>query len=333
MSSTQKSSDPLLDIKDLNVEFKTASGWFPAIRNVSLSIERNEIFGLVGESGSGKSVTAMSILGLLPARVTRISGAHAAMDGVNLLGMKDRELDTVRGSKIGMIFQEPMSSLNPAYRIGEQIAESVRRHLKLSRKDAWKRAIELLRRVGIPNPDKNADRFPHHFSGGMRQRAMIAMAIACEPQLIIADEPTTALDVTVQSMILDLLAELKEDLGVSVMLITHDLAVIAELADRVGVMYAGEMFEIGTSEQIFDDHRHPYTNGLLDSVLRLDSSGELVTIPGSIPGISEEVQGCRFAERCKFVETSCQEAPIELSDEAGHPVRCRRAHEHLWEVR
>jgi peptide/nickel transport system ATP-binding protein len=325
MTSTVDTVDtrPLLDISGLTVEFRTAGGWFPAVRDVSLSIRPNEVFGLVGESGSGKSVTAMSVLGLLPRVGARTTGGHLRLGDTELLNAAPRALNRVRGARIGMIFQEPMTSLNPAYTIGEQIAESVRRHRGSGRKQAWKRAVEVLDRVGIPSPARNAERFPHHFSGGMRQRAMIAMALACEPELLIADEPTTALDVTVQALILDLLKELQAESGMSILLITHDLAVVSEVADRVGVMYAGQLVEVADSAQLFGRPRHPYTSGLLSSILTLDSAGELITIKGGIPPISREYPGCRYADRCEFAREKCTVAPIPLTD----GVRCVRVGE------
>jgi peptide/nickel transport system ATP-binding protein len=318
----------VLEVRDLTVEFRTAVGWKPAVRDVSFDIRRNEVYGLVGESGSGKSVTAMAILGLLPSRGSRIA-AHSSisLSGTELANRSSRQLDRVRGARVGMIFQEPMTSLNPAYTIGEQIAESVRRHRGASRKAASAKAVEMLDRVGIPNATRNVDQYPHHFSGGMRQRAMIAMALACEPELLIADEPTTALDVTVQALILDLLEDLQRDSQMSVLLITHDLGVVAEVADRVGVLYAGELIETDDTTPLFDRPSHPYTSGLLGSVLRIDDDSPLVAIRGSVPPITEEIQGCRFAARCPYVETACREQPIALRRNGARLVRCRRAEE------
>ena len=324
--SSSSSAAGLLEISHLTVEFRTGDGWAPAVRDLSLRIGHNEIFGLVGESGSGKSVSAMSTMGLLPRRGTRVSGS-IRLGGVELLGASARVLDRVRGARVGMIFQEPMTSLNPAYTIGEQIAESVRRHRGASRRDAWARAVELLSRVGIPSAARNAGRFPHHFSGGMRQRAMIAMALACEPELLIADEPTTALDVTVQALVLDLLGELQAETRMSVLLITHDLAVVSEVADRVGVMYAGQLVELGPTRDLFDAPRHPYTSGLLSAILALNSTGDFTTIEGSIPGIAEEYPGCRFADRCDFVAPGCSAEPIALHESGPRLDRCLRANE------
>jgi oligopeptide/dipeptide ABC transporter ATP-binding protein len=327
VASSTPLHDDLLEISELTVEFRTSDGWVPAVRDLSLTIRHNEIFGLVGESGSGKSVSAMSMLGLLPARNTRTKGRGISLSGTELLGASSRTLDAVRGARVGMIFQEPMTSLNPSYTIGEQIAESARRHLGLGRRDAWARATNLLSRVGIPSPERNAKRYPHHFSGGMRQRAMIAMALACGPELLIADEPTTALDVTVQALILDLIAELQADSQMSVLLITHDLAVVAEVADRVGVMYAGELVEVGRTSDMFEAPLHPYTSGLLSAILPLDSSGDFATIPGSVPSLTKEYPGCRFADRCRFARPSCSERHPSLMTFADRRHRCLRADE------
>ncbi|MCR1781284.1 ABC transporter ATP-binding protein [Nocardioides carbamazepini] len=321
----------VLDINHLTVEFRTVSGWSPAVRDLSLTIGRNEVFGLVGESGSGKSVSAMSILGLLPRRGTRIGGGHVRLGKTDLLGATSKQLDQVRGSRVGMIFQEPMTSLNPAYTIGEQIAESVRRHRGATRRQAWDRAVSLLSRVGIPTAARNAERYPHHFSGGMRQRAMIAMALACEPELLIADEPTTALDVTVQALILDLIAELRAESDMSVLLITHDLAVVSEVADRVGVMYAGELVEQASTADVFNAPQHPYTSGLLSSILALDSTREFAGIPGSVPSVDREFPGCRFADRCAFATDACTISPVALRRSAGRIHRCLRSDELVLE--
>jgi oligopeptide/dipeptide ABC transporter ATP-binding protein len=324
------SDDVTRDIKDLlvveglTVEFRTPSGWAPAVRDLSFTVRRGEVFGLVGESGSGKSVSAMSMLGLLPRRGVRATGS-VRLGGTELLGMSNRSLNRVRGARVGMIFQEPMTSLNPSYTIGEQIAESVRRHRGASRKAAMARAVELLSRVGIPNAARNAERYPHHFSGGMRQRAMIAMALACEPELLIADEPTTALDVTVQARVLDLLTEIQEESHFSVLLITHDLAVVAEVADRVAVMYAGELVESAPATELFGRPWHPYTSGLLSAIVRVGSQGPFRTIKGSVPPITRELSGCRFADRCVHVVEACTTGRVDVRDVDGHRHRCLRA--------
>ncbi|WP_298752854.1 ABC transporter ATP-binding protein [uncultured Serinicoccus sp.] len=316
---------PVLSVRGLTVEFKTAHGWSTAVNNVDLDIGSDEIFGLVGESGSGKSVTALSLLGLLPPRSSRLNPKSSIkLSGTELAGLGNRSLDRIRGARVGMIFQEPMSSLNPAYTIGDQIGEAVRRHRRTGRKASRARAVEMLELVGIPNATRNVDQYPHHFSGGMRQRAMIAMALACEPELLIADEPTTALDVTVQATILDLLAELQRSRQMSVLLITHDLSVIGEVADRVGVMYAGELVEMGGTEPLFATPAHPYTSGLLGSVLRLDDDSPLTAIPGSVPAIGEELAGCRFAPRCVHRQSECVEMPIPLVEAGSQQSRCIR---------
>lgn len=332
---TDGESAPVLQVRDLTVEFQTAVGWRPAVRHVSFDIRRNEVYGLVGETGSGKSVTALSILGLLPSRGSRVAALSSiSLSGTELANRSTYQLDRVRGCRVGMIFQEPMTSLNPAYTIGEQIAESLRRHRGASRKAATAKAVEMLDRVGIPNAARNINQYPHHFSGGMRQRAMIAMALVCEPELLIADEPTTALDVTVQALILDLLADLQRDSNMSILLITHDLGVVAEVADRVGVMYAGELIETDETGPLFDRPRHPYTSGLLGSILRIDDDAPLVTISGSIPPITEEVEGCRFAARCPHVQPVCTDESIALLHDGVRLVRCRRSEElHLEGVR
>lgn len=319
---------PILEVENLNVEFLLESGWSRAVRDVSFSVARNEIFGLVGESGSGKSVTSMSLIGLLPTYTSKVQG-HVRLSGTDLLGMRTKDLDRIRGKRIGMIFQEPMSSLNPAYTIGEQIAEVVRVHTGKGRKQAWARAIEMIDRVGIPNAKRNVEQYPHQFSGGMRQRAMIAMALACSPELLIADEPTTALDVTVQALILDLIKELQEEAHMSVLLITHDLGVIAEIADRTAVMYAGEIVEVDETPKVFHEPLHPYTDGLLGSIISLDDdSRSVATIPGQVPSIKTSIEGCRFADRCSFVDRArCCGDPIELMNVHGRDVRCIRADE------
>ncbi len=325
----------VLEVRNLTVEFQTAVGWRPAVQDVSFDIRRNEVYGLVGESGSGKSVTAMAILGLLPARGSRVTtSSSVSLGGTQIANRPSRQLDRVRGARVGMIFQEPMTSLNPAYTIGEQIAESVRKHRGASHKVAAAKAVDMLDRVGIPNATHAVSQYPHHFSGGMRQRAMIAMALACEPELLIADEPTTALDVTVQALILDLLADLRRDGNMSILLITHDLGVVAEVADRVGVLYAGEIVETDETEPLFARPRHPYTSGLLGSVLRIDDDAPLSTIQGSVPPITEDVNGCRFAARCSYVQEACTDRPIALRNDGTRLVRCRRAEElHLKGVR
>ncbi len=321
--------EPVLAVDNLTIDFLLASGWHTAVREVSFDVQRNEVFGLVGESGSGKSVTAMSVLSLLPSATSRVSGGSIRLSGEELVGRPSKELDAVRGARVGMIFQEPMSSLNPAYTIGEQIAEGVRKHKGASRKKAWARAIEMIDRVGIPNAQRNVEQYPHHFSGGMRQRAMIAMALSCSPELLIADEPTTALDVTVQAMILDLIKELQQESDMSVLLITHDLGVIAEITTRTAVLYAGEVVETADTDQLFGAPKHPYTSALIGSIIRLDDdSDRIVTIDGQIPSITDTVVGCKFAPRCAHVvEGLCTTNRIPLTSVEGRDVRCARVNE------
>lgn len=324
-TAPHQEAQPVLQVRNLSVEFKTADGWRTAVDDLSFDIREDEIFGLVGESGSGKSVTALSLLGLLPPRASRLApDSSIQLSGTELAHVGSRSLDRVRGARVGMIFQEPMTSLNPAYTIGDQIGEAVRRHRRTGRKAAHARAIEMLDLVGIPNAARNVNQYPHHFSGGMRQRAMIAMALACEPELLIADEPTTALDVTVQATILELLAELQRSRRMSVLLITHDLSVVGEVADRVGVMYAGQLVELDRTEPLFAHPSHPYTSGLLGSVLRLDDDSPLRAIPGSVPAISEELPGCRFAPRCSHRVEDCVSGPIPLARSGVRECRCIR---------
>lgn len=322
-------SEPVLAIDNLTIDFLLESGWHTAVRDVSFDVRKNEVFGLVGESGSGKSVTAMSILSLLPRTTSKVRSGSIRLSGEELVGRPSRQLDAVRGARVGMIFQEPMSSLNPAYTIGEQIAEGVRKHQGASRKQAWARAVEMIDRVGIPNAQRNVEQYPHHFSGGMRQRAMIAMALSCSPELLIADEPTTALDVTVQAMILDLIKELQEESDMSVLLITHDLGVIAEITTRTAVLYAGEVVETGNTTELFLEPKHPYTSALIGSIIRLDDDDDgIVTIDGQIPSITDTVVGCRFAARCPHVEENlCTTKRIPITNVQARDVRCVKANE------
>jgi len=298
-----------------------------AVDGVDFSLERGRTLGIVGESGCGKSVTALSIMGLVPQPPGRIAGGEILFDGEDLLRAKPARLRDLRGDKLAMIFQEPMSSLNPAFPVGDQIAESLVRHRKLSREDAARQAIEMLRRVRIAAPERRALDYPHRLSGGMRQRVMIAMALACNPQLLIADEPTTALDVTIQAQILELMRALREELGTAIILITHDLGVIAELADEVLVMYAGKVVERCPAAELFAQPQHPYTVGLLGSIPRLDrEAGRLAAIEGIVPDAAALPSGCRFHPRCPFkVEKCAQEVPplVELSP--GHFAACWRA--------
>ncbi len=315
---------PVLSVQDLTVEFRGDSGWVTAVRNVSFDIGRRECLGIVGESGSGKSVSALSILRLHARATTRMPTGRILFGGRDLLTLPERELRRIRGAQVAMIFQDPMSSLNPVLTIADQIIEPLRLHQGLSAAAARKRAIELLDLVRIPDAARRVDEYPHRLSGGMRQRVVIAIAIACQPKLLIADEPTTALDVTIQSQILQLLKDLQAELDMSVALITHDLGVIAQFADRVVVMYAGQVIESAPVEPVFDQPMHPYTDGLLAAIPRLDGvPGRLSSIPGSIPDPSLQIAGCRFSPRCPEALPSCRVHPpaLELAS-PGHWSRC-----------
>lgn len=317
----------LLEIKDLQTAFDTTQGRINAVNGVSLEVNSGETMGIVGESGCGKTMLALSIMRLIPANGKIING-EILFSGKDLLKISDEEMRLKRGSEISMVFQEPMTSLNPVFRVGEQIAEAIRLHQHLSAKQAMELSVEQLREVGIPDPQKRALDYPHNFSGGMRQRVMIAMAMSCHPRLMLADEPTTALDVTIQAQILDLISGLKQKNKMAVVLITHDLGVVAEAAQKVAVMYAGEIVESAAVEKIFDNPLHPYTKGLLESVparcVRSLQRGEyLKTIPGSVPGLYDFVQGCRFHDRCSLAVEVCARIKPSLSEvEPGHFVSC-----------
>jgi peptide/nickel transport system ATP-binding protein len=313
----------LLEVSDLRVQFATEDGVVKAVDGVSFSAEEGKTLGIVGESGSGKSVANLSILGLTRGVNTRISGS-AHFEGTDLLALESEHLRTVRGNEIAMIFQDPLSSLHPFYKIGVQLVEAVRAHQDISEDAAGERSLELLDLVGIPDPERRADHYPHEMSGGMRQRVMIAMALVNEPKLLIADEPTTALDVTTQAQILQLLERLQAELGMAVILITHDLGVVAEVADRVSVMYAGRIVEDGSLEEIFYDPQHPYTWGLLGSLTRLDRPRphRLPQIPGAPPNLIAPPEGCHFRPRCPHAFERCPEVPPLES-------RLAEAHEHL----
>lgn len=299
--------DPLLAIDALKVIFHGDRGQTThAVNSVDLTVAPGHTIGVVGESGSGKSVTFLAVMGLLPKDGSEISGV-VQFDGANLLALNDRNLRDLRGDRLAMIFQEPMTSLNPSYTVGEQIIEVLVRHKNLSRAEARRRAIELLSRVRIPSPERRIDDYPHRLSGGMRQRVMIAIALACDPQLLIADEPTTALDVTIQAQILELMRELRAESGAAIVLITHNLGVVAEICDEVAVMYAGEIVEHASVKALFDLPQHPYTVGLLGAIPRLDRNAErLATIEGVVPQMAAPPAGCRFAPRCPFVEDRCK---------------------------
>ena len=315
----------LLTVTDLTTHFRTDRGLARAVDGVSFTVDRGETLGIVGESGCGKSVTSLSIMRLVPDPPGEIGkGSSVRFEGRELLELPEAEMRKVRGNDIAMIFQEPMTSLNPVYTVGEQIAESFRLHRQASRTDAWARAVEMLRLVGIPSPDRRAHDYPHQLSGGQRQRVMIAIALSCDPDLLIADEPTTALDVTIQAQILALLADLQRRLGMALILITHDLGVVAQVCDRVAVMYAGRIVEEGPVGRIFEDPRHPYTQGLLRALPRLDQpSHELAVIPGQVPSPTDWPSGCRFRPRCPFVWDLCAVTEPDLLEAAtGHRARC-----------
>jgi peptide/nickel transport system ATP-binding protein len=306
-------AQPLLSIRDLTVQFRVDSGWITAVDDVSLDVGEGDCVGIVGESGSGKSVTALSILQLHDRVTTRMPSGTILYQGVDLLRAPSAALRRIRGSEIAMIFQDPMSSLNPVLTIADQISETLRRHQGLTGAAARKRVVELLSLVRIPDAQRRADDYPHRLSGGMRQRVMIAMAIACRPRLLIADEPTTALDVTVQAQVLELLRELRQELGMSVILISHDLGVIAEFAQRVVVMYAGRVVEQAQVGELFRQPVHPYTTGLIDAVPTLDNDAKRLTmIPGRIPGPQEDIPGCRFGPRCAWAQHDCRLVPPSM---------------------
>jgi oligopeptide/dipeptide ABC transporter ATP-binding protein len=317
----------LLEVRDLRTHFAAERGEVRAVDGVDLSVERGQTLGIVGESGCGKSVTALSVMGLVPQPPGRIVGGEVLFEGEDLLKLPARRMRDLRGDKLSMIFQEPMSSLNPAFQVGEQIAEALLRHKRLSRKDADEKAVEMLRRVRIPSPERRARDYPHQLSGGMRQRVMIAMALACNPRLLIADEPTTALDVTIQAQILELMRALRAELGTAIILITHDLGVIAELADEVIVMYAGKVVERCPAARLFAEPQHPYTVGLLGSIPRLHLEQErLSAIEGIVPDAAAFPQGCRFHPRCPFAIEKCRaEVPPLLRLSENHSAACWRA--------
>lgn len=318
-------SKPLLKVKDLQVQFKAGSIITKAINGVDFELNKNENLGIVGESGSGKSVTATSILRLIPDPPGKITGGEIIFKDENLLNLSKKQIRNIRGNQISMIFQDPATSLNPVFTVGEQIIESIRKHQKMGKKAAYKKAIEMLDLVGIPAPEKRIDMYPHEFSGGMLQRVMIAIALSCDPELLIADEPTTALDVTVQAQILELMKRLQQELDMSIIIITHDLGVVWESCDKILVMYAGRVVEYGEVKEIFKNPLHPYTWGLLDSQITesQDSLSPLSAIPGSPPDLSYEVKGCPFVDRCSYAQKICGEKVPELIEtSAGHKVAC-----------
>jgi peptide/nickel transport system ATP-binding protein len=317
---------PLIEIRNLRVTFRGDDGRIThAVDAVDLAVTDGSTLGLVGESGCGKSVTSLAVMGLLPKHSAEVTGS-IRFDGFDLLEVSDQTLRDLRGNRLAMIFQEPMTSLNPSFTIGDQIIETILRHRGGTRNAARKRAIELLRRVHIPSPERRIDDYPHKLSGGMRQRVMIAMALACDPKLLIADEPTTALDVTLQAQILDLMRELKAESGAAIFIITHDLGVVAEVCDEVAVMYAGEIVERATVDELFANPQHPYTVGLLGSIPRLDrDTPRLATIEGVVPNMAAPPGGCRFAARCPFATEACTAAPPPLVElNSAHWSRCIR---------
>ena len=313
----------LLSVKNLSTEFPVKKGIVKAVEDVSFDVDAGEILAIVGESGSGKSVTSLSVMGLL-AEPGHVAGGSMEFEGKDLVTLSEREYRELRGNDMAMIFQEPMTSLNPVYRVGKQIVEAIRTHEKVSKAEAKDRAVDLLRKVGIPSPEARINDYPHQMSGGMRQRVMIAMALACNPKLLIADEPTTALDVTIQAQILDLLRRLRDDTGMAVLLITHDLGVVSETADRVVVMYCGQVVEEAEVRTLFDHPMHPYTLGLLKSIPRLedDDSKRLYMIKGMVPNPLEMPPGCHFSDRCDSCMDVCRTKVPELVDVDGHKVRC-----------
>jgi peptide/nickel transport system ATP-binding protein len=316
----------LLDIRGLKTHFATDEGWVHAVDGVDLHIDRGETLGVVGESGCGKTVTALTVMKLVPMPPGRIVAGQVLWQGRDLVPLDEAEMRKIRAKEIAMIFQEPMTSLNPVYTVGEQIAEVIRLHEGLGRGAALEKTVEMLRLVRIPNPERRFRAYPHQFSGGMRQRVMIAMALACRPKLLIADEPTTALDVTIQAQILELIGELKARLGMAVMLITHAMGVIAETAQRVTVMYAGKVVEEAPVRELFARPRHPYTQGLIRSIPRIDTAAtrktRLEAIRGVVPSLVEPAPGCRFAPRCKFARDECRETPALREVAPGHKVAC-----------
>ena len=316
----------LLEIRGLKTHFATDDGIAHAVDGVDLTIDRGETLGVVGESGCGKTVTALSVLKLIPVPPGRIAAGQIFWQGRDLVPLGQQQMRGIRSREIGIVFQEPMTSLNPVYTVGEQIAEVVRLHEGIGRRAAMEKTVEMLRLVHIPTAERRVRDYPHQFSGGMRQRVMIAMALSCSPNLLIADEPTTALDVTIQAQILDLLAEMKERFGMAIMLITHAMGVVAETAQRVAVMYAGKVVEEAPVGELFSRPRHPYTQGLIRSIPRLDRPGgktRLEAIPGTVPSLVDPPEGCRFASRCSFVMTACTRATPPLREVGpGHKVAC-----------
>ena len=319
-------TDNVLEIKNLHTYFYTDGGVIKAVDGVDVELRRGATLGIVGESGSGKSVTSLSVMGLLAGTKGKIADGEILLDGDDIVKLTKEQQRKLRGSKISMIFQEPMTSLNPVMKIGDQVAECVLQHEKISKKEALKKAEDMLRKTGVPRVEHMMKEYPFQLSGGQRQRVMIAMALVCKPEILIADEPTTALDVTIQAQILDLLKSLQKKLNMSIIIITHDLGVISEMADEVVVMYAGEIVEKAKTRGLFDDPKHPYTVGLMNSVPDVDEDVErLRTLEGLVPSLYDMPKGCRFAPRCQFACPECEKERIKLLDlEDGRQVRCRR---------
>lgn len=317
-------SEKVLDVIDLQTYFYSSKGVAKAVDKVSYSLNKGEILGVVGESGCGKSVTALSILRLIASPPGKIVGGKILFEGKNLLELTEKEMQLIRGNKISMIFQEALTSLNPLFTVGDQIMEPLMQHRGLSKKDARLEAIKMLEEVGIPLPEKRIDEYPNAMSGGMRQRVMIAMALSCRPKVLIADEPTTALDVTIQAQILDLMKKLRDELGTAIIMITHDLGVVAEMCDRAAVMYCGSVVEEGPVKEIFKNPKHPYTIGLMESIPKLnDTKEELYNIKGTVPKLINLPKGCRFADRCDYCKDICKmDMPPEINISEKHKVRC-----------
>jgi len=318
------SKEPLVQVKGLKTHFFTEEGVVKAVDGVDFEINPGETLGVVGESGCGKSVTSLSIMGLVESPPGKIVEGEINFQGTDLTKLSQKEMRKIRGNDISMIFQEPMTSLNPVYTIGNQISEAIMLHKKVNKEEAKRQSIEMLEKVGIPLPEQRVNEYPHQLSGGMRQRVMIAMSLSCDPQLLIADEPTTALDVTIQAQILELMNDLKESYGMAIMMITHDLGVIAEVSDRVAVMYAGKVVEYTDVETLFKDPEHPYTWGLMNSIPKLDQTVErLEAIPGSVPSPLNFPSGCKYNNRCPLATDKCREIEPELETiSEGHQVRC-----------
>lgn len=318
----------MLTVKDLVVDFKTRAGDARVLNHVSLELLNGEILGIVGESGCGKSMTALSVMGLVPSPPGNVTGGSISLEGEELTTASNKRMREVRGGIISMIFQEPMTSLNPVFKVGDQIAECVLLHEDVTKSEAWQRAVEMLTKVGIPEPEMRASSYPHELSGGMRQRVMIAMALSCHPRVLIADEPTTALDVTVQAQIFDLLKDLQKETGTAIIMITHDMGAIAELADRVAVMYAGHIIESGPTNEILTNPQHPYTRGLIACVPHLEEDPSeirpyLSEIKGVVPSLTDLGKGCAFADRCAYKTPECEEQqPLIEAVAEGHSVAC-----------